>query len=206
MWGISSFKKNLHQRICFYWFKGERDINVREKHGSAASCLCQWSNWQPRHMPWLGIEPTTFWYMGQCHSQLTHLAKKRSFFFFFKTLFIYFLEKGRESEREGEKHQCVVASHMPPYWGPGPQTRNVPWLGIKLATLWFTGRHSTTEPHKPGLKGVSLHLLSVENKQIFLTLNQNAWEIWRYFWRDRKYVFKLGLFQNIKDVLSVFYL
>ena len=27
---------------------------------------------------------------------------------------IYFLERGREGEREGEKHQCVVASHEPP--------------------------------------------------------------------------------------------
>ena len=30
-------------------------------------------------------------------------------------LFIYFFRKrGREVEREGEKHQCVVASYMPP--------------------------------------------------------------------------------------------
>ena len=32
-------------------------------------------------------------------------------------LFIYLLifrERGKEEEREGEKHQCVVASHMPP--------------------------------------------------------------------------------------------
>ena len=26
-----------------------------------------------------------------------------------------------------------------PYWGPGPQPRHVPWLGIELATLWLTG-------------------------------------------------------------------
>ena len=33
--------------------------------------------------------------------------------FLFKD-FIYFLrERGREGERDGEKHQCVVASHMP---------------------------------------------------------------------------------------------
>ena len=32
---------------------------------------------------------------------------------FFKILFI-FRERGRAGEREGEKHQCVVASHMPP--------------------------------------------------------------------------------------------
>ena len=36
-----------------------------------------------------------------------------SFFFFLKD-FIYFLERGREGEREGENHQCVVASQVPP--------------------------------------------------------------------------------------------
>ena len=52
------------------------------------------------------------------------------------------LERGRDGEREGEKHQRVVASHMPPYLGPGPQPRHVPQLGIELATLWFAGQHS----------------------------------------------------------------
>ena len=34
---------------------------------------------------------------------------------FFKKIFIYFFrERGREGEREGEKHQCVVASREPP--------------------------------------------------------------------------------------------
>ena len=32
---------------------------------------------------------------------------------FLKILFI-FRERGREGEREGEKHQCVVASLLPP--------------------------------------------------------------------------------------------
>ena len=40
-------------------------------------------------------------------------------FFFFKILFI-FLAKGREGEREGEKYQCAVASHVPPHWGLDP--------------------------------------------------------------------------------------
>ena len=35
-------------------------------------------------------------------------------FFFLKILFIYFLERGKEGEREGEEHQCVVASHAAP--------------------------------------------------------------------------------------------
>ena len=29
-----------------------------------------------------------------------------------------------------------------PHWAPGPQPRHVPWMGIKLVTLWFTGWHS----------------------------------------------------------------
>ena len=38
-----------------------------------------------------------------------------TFFFLLNKEFIYlFLERGREGEREGEKHQCVVASHVPP--------------------------------------------------------------------------------------------
>ena len=33
---------------------------------------------------------------------------------FLKILFIHFRQRGRETEREGEKHQCVVASQVPP--------------------------------------------------------------------------------------------
>ena len=39
---------------------------------------------------------------------------------FLKILFI-FRERGGEGEREGEKHQCVVASHAPP---TGDQAHN----------------------------------------------------------------------------------
>ena len=34
--------------------------------------------------------------------------------FFFKGFIYSFLEREREGEREGEKHQCVVASHASP--------------------------------------------------------------------------------------------
>ena len=64
----------------------------------------------------------------------------QGFLFFLKILFIVFREVW--GEREGKKYQCVVASHMSPYWGPGPQSRHVPQLGIKLATLWFTDQYS----------------------------------------------------------------
>ena len=48
---------------------------------------------------------------------------------FFKDFICLFLDRegGREREREGKKHQCVVASHpFPPHWGPGLQPRHVP--------------------------------------------------------------------------------
>ena len=37
------------------------------------------------------------------------------FILFFKDFLLFiFKERGREGEREGEKCQCVVASHVPP--------------------------------------------------------------------------------------------
>ena len=35
------------------------------------------------------------------------------FLFFYKDFIYLFLERGEEREKEEEKHQCVVASHMP---------------------------------------------------------------------------------------------
>ena len=66
-------------------------------------------------------------------------------------MYLFSRERGREEEKEGEKHQCVVASHMAPNWGPRPQPRHVPWLGIELMTLWFSACAQSTEPHQPGL-------------------------------------------------------
>ena len=37
-----------------------------------------------------------------------------SFSFFLRFYLFIFRQRGREGEREGEKHQCVVASHVPP--------------------------------------------------------------------------------------------
>ena len=52
------------------------------------------------------------------------LRKSKTFFLdkgegntFFKRLYLFiylFLERGREGEKEGENHQCVVASQPPP--------------------------------------------------------------------------------------------
>ena len=65
-----------------------------------------------------------------------------TFLFFFKILFIYFSREGkgrRESGRETSMCGCLLCACPPPTQEPGPQPRHVPWLGIKLVTLWFAG-------------------------------------------------------------------
>ena len=70
---------------------------------------------------------------------MVHWSPITSVSFFFKVLFIYFYREGKRV-REGVKHERnnqlpLTGSH----WGPGPQPRHVPWLGIKPATFQFTG-------------------------------------------------------------------
>ena len=70
-------------------------------------------------------------------------------FIFFHILFIS-RERGREGEREGEKHQCVVASHIPP---TGDLARNPgmrpDWESNQRPFGLQAGAQST-EPHQPG--------------------------------------------------------
>ena len=49
-----------------------------------------------------------------------------------------------------------------PYWGPAPQPRHVPCLGIKLTTLWFTGWHSI---HSATPATAEENILDGDNKQ-----------------------------------------
>ena len=62
-----------------------------------------------------------------------------------------FRERGREREREGEKHQCVVASSTPPTGDPVHNSGMCPNRGLNL---WPSGSQAgalSTEPHQPGL-------------------------------------------------------
>ena len=65
-------------------------------------------------------------------------------------LFIFYRGEGREINI-----RVWLSLTCPPPPTPcaerGLQPSHVPWLGIKLATFTFSGWHSTTEPHQPGL-------------------------------------------------------
>ena len=85
-------------------------------------------------------------YLGMC----TLFSLSKIFFIFLKILFI-FRERGREGEREGEKHRClryIDRMHVPNRGPglqlglqPGLQPRLMPRLGIEPETFWFAGRH-----------------------------------------------------------------
>ena len=82
----------------------------------------------------IGFQSSDLWFVI-CHG------------IFYLKNFIYlfiFRERGREGEIEGEKHQCVRDTlidylSLTPNWGPGLQSRCVPWLGIEPANVAFAG-------------------------------------------------------------------
>ena len=68
----------------------------------------------------------------------------------FKFLFIYF-KRGKERERQGDKHQCVVASHAPP---TGDLTHSPGMCPDWESNQWLFGSQAdtqSTKPHQPGI-------------------------------------------------------
>ena len=61
-----------------------------------------------------------------------------------KKIFFTFTKRGREGEREGEKHPCkreTPIGHPPhaPHWELNPKPRHMPWPGAELATCCSAG-------------------------------------------------------------------
>ena len=89
---------------------------------------------------------------------------------FLKRFYLFiFRERGREGEREGEKHPCVVASRTPP-------TRDAArGMCPDWESTWrpFGSQTSaqTTKPHQPGLKVFLIALKSGTNPQRTLVLS-----------------------------------
>ena len=64
------------------------------------------------------------------------------YFLFLKIIYLFiFREKGKEGQRKGEKHQSVVASHMPPTGDLSGNPGLCPdWESVQ--GLWITGQCS----------------------------------------------------------------
>ena len=72
----------------------------------------------------------------------------------FLRLFIYLFLEGKGGEREGEKHQCVVASYTPPT-GEWPATQACALLGNQ------TGDHFLHRPALNPLRNTSQGQLQI---------------------------------------------
>ena len=59
----------------------------------------------------------------------------------FKRSYLFTLNRGQGRKKDGEKHQCVVASCMLPT-GTRPTTQACALTGNSTAVLWFSGQHS----------------------------------------------------------------
>ena len=69
--------------------------------------------------------------------------------YIFKTLFI-FRERGREEEREEEKYQCVVASHVAPTGDLARNPGRCPDWESNQQPFGLQAHAQPTELHQPG--------------------------------------------------------
>ena len=79
---------------------------------------------------------------AQC---IQHVREEVAYLFilFFKDRFyLLILREGKGRRKRGRGTSMCGCLSWAPDWGPGPQPRRVPWLGIKLATVWFAGCYS----------------------------------------------------------------
>ena len=72
---------------------------------------------------------------------------------FFKRFYVFiFRQRGRKGEREGEKHQCVVASHTPPTGDLAGSPGMCPDWELNQGPFGSHIGTKSTEPHQPGLQ------------------------------------------------------
>ena len=79
---------------------------------------------------------------------------------FLKFCSFIFRERGREGEREEEKHHCVVASHAPPIGDPVRNPGMCPDWESNQRPFGLQAGTPSTEPHQPGLCPLLLRVTS----------------------------------------------
>ena len=72
--------------------------------------------------------------------------------FFFKKRFYLFIERGREGEKEGENHRCVVASHIPSTGDLACNPGLCPEWESNQRPFDLQAPAQSTELHQPGLE------------------------------------------------------
>ena len=70
--------------------------------------------------------------------------------FFLRLYLFIFRQRGREGEREGEKYQCVVASHIPPTGDLAHNPGMCPDWELNWWPFGLQASAQSTEPDQPG--------------------------------------------------------
>ena len=79
------------------------------------------------------------------------MAPRQGSAFLKKKFYLFiFRERGREGEREGEKHHCVVASHVPSTRDPALNPGMCPDWELNQQPYGLQASAQSTEPHQPG--------------------------------------------------------
>ena len=71
-------------------------------------------------------------------------------YLFLKKILFIFRKRGREGEREAEKHQCVVASCTPPTGDLAHDAGICPDRESNQGPLGLQAHTQSTKPHQPG--------------------------------------------------------
>ena len=120
VWGTLGFSKGsgVQVQVMTWSFGSARELGG--EWGFDSGCIWR-SKFSPLHMLWL--HDLRFWSVIS-EKQLSISLKRTGTFwdgsvvktgsFFFRFYLFVFRQRGKEGEREGEKHQCVVASQAPP--------------------------------------------------------------------------------------------
>ena len=135
----------------FFPFKGDFSFVKRQKSlATKSGLLGVWVTWVAR-LCWLQpvqVQHSHMFCLLQTFQNVNHFQE---IFLMFKIFYLFiFRERGREGEREGEKHQCVVASHTPP---TGDLACNPCMCPDRESNWWpFPSQSNTqsTESHQPG--------------------------------------------------------
>ena len=108
MISVASKCGKTHQnpnRGNIFFFNVEKEMHLNK--GRRSNCVNIWTSSGHKGLELRLLPFNRVWSECACRENI--------FFSFFKRFYLFiFRERGREGEREGEKHPYVVASHTPP--------------------------------------------------------------------------------------------
>ena len=113
---------------------------------------------------------------------MANVTKKLSFilYLFFKRFYLFiFRERVSEAERKGEKHQCVVVSHIPLTGDLACNPGMCPDWESNLCPFGSQAHAQSTELHQPGPNQFLTRGSSSRDKQVFSKVFLN--EGWFFF-------------------------